>query len=124
LGVIVPTLEALGEFGDDIDGLKTALHRSLKQCATDAQLTSYEVPVDFIIATEPFTEENGLLSGVGKLLRPRLEEQYGERLEQMYTEIAAAQVNEMRGLHRMGAGRPAGGAPGPATRALFRRAGG
>ena len=119
LGVIVPTLEALGEFGDDIDGLKTALHRSLKQCATDAQLTSYEVPVDFIIATEPFTEENGLLSGVGKLLRPRLEERYGERLEQMYTEIAAAQVNEMRGLHRMAADRPVVETLVRAIRALF-----
>jgi fatty acid CoA ligase FadD9 len=119
LGVIVPTLEALGDFGDDIDAVKTALHKSLKQCATDAQLTSYEVPVDFIIATEPFTEENGLLSGVGKLLRPRLEEQYGERLEQMYTEIAAAQVNEMRALHRMAADRPVVETLVRAIRALF-----
>src|SRR6201999_3634496 len=83
-----------------------ALHKSLKQCAAAAQLNSYEVPVDFVIATEPFTEENGLLSGVGKLLRPRLEERYGERLEQMYTEIAAAQLDEMRALRQTAADRP------------------
>ena len=106
VAVVVPTLDALNEFGDDVDGMKTALHKSLKQCAAAAQLQSYEVPVDFVIATEPFTEENGLLSGVGKLLRPRLTERYGERLEQMYTEIAAAQVNEMRALHQMAADRP------------------
>jgi fatty acid CoA ligase FadD9 len=123
LAVIVPTLEALGEFGDDIDGVKTALHKSLKQCAAAAQLPSYEVPVDFIIATEPFTEENGLLSGVGKLLRPRLKEHYGERLEQMYTEIAAAQVNEMRALHQMAADRPVVETLARAIRALFGSAG-
>ena len=73
LAVIVPTLDALSEFGDDIDAMKTALHKSLKQCAAAAQLPSYEVPVDFVVETEPFTVENGLLSGVGKLLRPRLD---------------------------------------------------
>ena len=86
--------------------MKTALHKSLKQCAAAAQLPSYEVPVDFVVATEPFTEENGLLSSVGKLLRPRLKERYGERLEQMYTEMAAAQLNEMRALRQTAADRP------------------
>jgi fatty acid CoA ligase FadD9 len=76
LAVIVPTVDAFGAFVDDIDGMKTALHKSLKQCAAAAQLSSYEVPVDFVIETEPFTEGNGLLSGVGKLLRPRLRERY------------------------------------------------
>ncbi len=106
LAVVVPTLDALHEFGDDMDGVKTALHKSLKQCAAAAQLQSYEMPVDFVIATEPFTEENGLLSGVGKLLRPRLTERYGERLEQMYTEVAAAQLDELRALRQTAADRP------------------
>jgi fatty acid CoA ligase FadD9 len=123
LAVIVPTLEALGEFGDDIDAVKTALHKSLKQCAAAAQLPSYEVPVDFIIATEPFTEENGLLSGVGKLLRPWLKEHYGARLEQMYTEIAAAQVDEMRALRQTAADRPVVETLTAAIRALLGSAG-
>ena len=43
---------------------------SLRTTARAAELQSYEVPVDFLIETEPFTAANGLLSGVGKLLRP------------------------------------------------------
>jgi long-subunit acyl-CoA synthetase (AMP-forming) len=97
LAVIVPTPEAVAEYGNST-ALKAALHRSLQQSAAVAELQSYEVPVDFLIETAPFTDENGLLSGVGKLLRPRLKEHYGERLEQMYTEIATAQVNEIRVL--------------------------
>ena len=123
LAVIVPTLDVLGEFGDDIDAVKTALHKSLKQCAAAAQLQSYEVPVDFVVETEPFTEENGLLSSVGKLLRPRLEERYGERLEQMYTEIAAAQVDEMRALRQTAADRPVVETLTRAIRALLGSAG-
>jgi fatty acid CoA ligase FadD9 len=102
LAVIVPAPAALAEYGNS-RALKAALHQSLQQTAAVAQLQSYEVPVDFIIETEPFTDENGLLSGVGKLLRPRLKEHYGERLEQMYIEIAAAQVNETRELRHTAA---------------------
>jgi len=123
LAVIVPTLGVLGEFGDDIDAVKIALHKSLKQCAAAAQLPSYEVPVDFVVETEPFTVENGLLSSVGKLLRPRVEEHYGERLEQMYTHIAAAQVNEMRALHQTAADRPVVETLSLAIRALLGSAG-
>ena len=123
LAVIVPTLDALCEFGDDIDGMKRALHTSLKQCAVAAELPSYEVPADFVIATEPFAVENGLLSGVGKPLRSRLKERYGERLEQMYTEIDAAQVNEMRALHQTAADRPVVETLSLAIRALLGSAG-
>src|SRR5262249_36870466 len=47
LAVVVPTPDALNEFDDDMDGMKNALHRSLKLCAATAQLQSYEVPADF-----------------------------------------------------------------------------
>jgi fatty acid CoA ligase FadD9 len=123
LAVIVPTLEALGEFGDDIDGLKAALRESLQQTAAAAELQSYEVPVDFLMETEPFSDENGLLSGVGKLLRPRLKEHYGERLEQMYTEIAAAQVDEIRALRETAPDRPVVDTLARVSRALLGTAG-
>jgi long-subunit acyl-CoA synthetase (AMP-forming) len=97
LAVIVPAPVALAEYGNST-ALKAALHQSLQQTAAAQGLQSYEVPVDFVIETDPFTDENGLFSGVGKLLRSRLKEHYGERLEQMYTEIATAQVNEIRVL--------------------------
>src|SRR5262249_44894945 len=105
LAVVVPTPEALAEYGNST-ALKAALRQSLQQTAPAAELQSYEVPVDFLIETDPFTDENGLLSGLGKQLRPRLKEHYGERLEQLYTDIAAAQVGEIRALRQTAADRP------------------
>jgi fatty acid CoA ligase FadD9 len=122
LAVIVPTPEALGEYGNT-PTLKEALHQSLQQTAAAAELQSYEVPVDFLIETEPFTDENGLLSGAGKQLRPRLKEHYGERLEQMYTEIAAAQVDEIRVLRETAPDRPVVDTLARAGRALLGTAG-
>ena len=52
LAVIVPTAEALSQFGDDTAALKAALRESLQQTATAAELQSYEVPADFLIETE------------------------------------------------------------------------
>jgi fatty acid CoA ligase FadD9 len=106
LAVVVPTPEALDRFGDDITGLKSALSDSLQRTAKAAELQSYELPVDFIVEVEPFSADNGLLSGVGKLLRPNLKAHYGERLEQMYADIAAAQVDEVRALRETAIDQP------------------
>jgi fatty acid CoA ligase FadD9 len=106
LAVIVATDEALRRFGDDRAALNAALTESLRERAKLAELQSYEVPVDFLIETEPFSAANGLLSGVGKLLRPRLKDRYGERLEQLYADLAAAQVDELRALREGAADAP------------------
>jgi fatty acid CoA ligase FadD9 len=103
LAVVVPTPDALETFADDAGALKAALHQSLQQPAKVAELQSYEVPVDFLVELEPFSADNGLLSGVGKLLRPKLKEHYGERLEQLYADIAAAQVDELSTLRKTAA---------------------
>jgi fatty acid CoA ligase FadD9 len=118
LAVIVPTPAALAEYGNSA-ALKAALHQSLQQTAAAAQLQSYELPVDFILETRPFTDENGLLSGLGKQLRPRLKERYGEQLEQLYSEIAAAQVDEIRVLRETAAHRPVVETLSGACRALL-----
>ncbi|MHC9294480.1 carboxylic acid reductase [Mycobacterium sp. LTG2003] len=104
LAVVVPTPEALAAY--DADGLKAALAESLQHTAKEAELQSYEVPADFIVETEPFSAANGLLSGVGKLLRPNLKDHYGRRLEQMYADIAAAQADDLRALRRSAADQP------------------
>lgn len=106
LAVIVPTADALDRFAGNADGLKNALHESLRQTARLAELQSYEVPADFLVEVEPFSEGNGLLSGVGKLLRPKLKEHYGERLEQLYEDLAANRVTELRALREGAADRP------------------
>ncbi|MCW2653126.1 MAG: lgrD [Mycobacterium sp.] len=119
LAVIVPTPDALEKFGDDTAALKTALAESLRETAGLAELQSYEVPADFLIETDPFSTANGLLSGVGKILRPKLKDHYGERLEQMYADLAAARVDEVRVLRETAAERPVIGTVVGAARAVL-----
>ncbi|CAM2753382.1 oxidoreductase [Mycobacterium intermedium] len=110
LAVVVPTPEALeraARDGDDgLARLKAELSDSLRNTAKLAELQSYELPADFLIETEPFSSDNGLLSGVGKLLRPKLKERYGERLEQLYTDLADSRVAELRALRQKAGERP------------------
>ncbi|MBX9638948.1 MAG: AMP-binding protein, partial [Mycobacteriaceae bacterium] len=106
LAVLVPTDEALNRFRDDDAGLRAALSESLRQTAKLAELQSYEVPAEFLIEREPFGTDNGLLSGVGKLLRPKLKERYGEDLELLYAELADTRVAQLRSLRHGAADRP------------------
>ncbi|WP_039804648.1 carboxylic acid reductase [Nocardia araoensis] len=96
LAVIVPTEDVLA-WGDP-EKMKTALSESLRQLAKDAELQSYEIPREFLIEPEPFSTANGLLSGIGKLLRPKLKERYEPRLQELYAELAAGQANELLDL--------------------------
>jgi fatty acid CoA ligase FadD9 len=106
LAVVVPTEDALTRSGSDVESLKPAISNSLQDIAKDVGLQSYEIPRDFIIETTPFTLENGLLTGIRKLARPKLKVYYGDRLEQLYTELADTQANELRVLRQNGADRP------------------
>ncbi|MDM4141777.1 MULTISPECIES: carboxylic acid reductase [Mycobacterium] len=124
LAVVVPTDDAAQRYAGDADGLKAALGESLRQTAKLAELQSYEVPVDFLVETESFSEDNGLLSGVGKLLRPKLKEHYGARLEQLYAELAENRVAELRALREGAADRPVIVTLARAAEALLGLAGG
>ncbi|OBH50145.1 carboxylic acid reductase [Mycobacterium mantenii] len=104
LAVVVPTEEALAD--NDLDSLKPKIADSLQKVAKETDLQSYEVPRDFIIETTPFTLENGLLTGIRKLAWPKLKQHYGERLEQIYADLAAGQANELAELRRSGAEAP------------------
>jgi fatty acid CoA ligase FadD9 len=101
LAVVVPTEDALARH--DAESLKPLITESLQDVARAAGLQSYEIPRDFIIETTPFTLENGLLTGIRKLARPKLKEYYGDRLEQLYTDLADSQANELRELRLHGA---------------------
>lgn len=104
LAVIVPTEDALARH--DVESLKPLITESLQDVARDAGLQSYEIPRDFIIETTPFTLENGLLTGIRKLARPKAKEYYGPRLEQLYADLADSQTNELRELRLHGADQP------------------
>jgi fatty acid CoA ligase FadD9 len=104
LAVIVPTEDATARYrGDE---LKAVLRDSLMTTARSAELQSYELPVDFLIELEPFTTADGLLSGVGKLLRPKLKERYGDRLEQLYAEISDARTAQLHVLRQAAKDQP------------------
>ena len=104
LAVVVPTQDALVRH--DADELKPLISQSLQAVAKKAGLQSYEVPRDFIIETTPFTAENGLLTGIGKMARPKLKQRYGDRLEQLYAELAEGHANDLLEMRRDGASRP------------------
>ena len=123
LAVVVPTPEALEQFAGNELGLKAALRDSLQQSAKDAELQSYELPADFLIETEPFGAANGLLSGVGKILRPKLIAHYGERLEELYSDLADAQIDELRTLREQAGELPVIETLSRAARALLGSAG-
>ncbi|MDV3124946.1 carboxylic acid reductase [Mycobacterium sp. 21AC1] len=98
LAVVVPTDPATP---------KSAINDSLQEVAKAADLQSYEIPRDFLVETTPFTLENGLLTGIRKLARPKLKTQYGDQLEQLYADLADGQANELRALRQSGADAPA-----------------
>jgi fatty acid CoA ligase FadD9 len=106
LAVVVPTEDALSGSGGDLESLKRLISDSLQKVASTAGLQSYEIPRDFIVETAPFTLENGFLTGIRKLARPRLKKHYGERLEQLYAEVAEGRADERRALRHAGGDRP------------------
>ena len=87
--------------------VKPLLSEALQSVAREAGLQSYEIPRDFIVETTPFTLENGLLTGIRKLARPKLKEHYGPALEQLYADLADGQADVLRSLRKDGANRPA-----------------
>jgi fatty acid CoA ligase FadD9 len=122
LAVVVPAEDALARHG--ADELRPLIGQSLQDVAKKAALQSYEVPRDFIVETTPFTAENGLLTGIGKMARPKLKERYGDRLEQLYAELAKGQANDLLELRRDGASRPVLETISRAAAALLGAAGG
>lgn len=97
LAVVVPT---------DSGATKAEIAASLKDAARAANLQSYELPRDFLIEHTPFTLKNGLLTGIRKLAWPKLKERYGAELEQLYTELADGQAQELQALRAAGSAGP------------------
>ncbi|MEU0497242.1 carboxylic acid reductase [Mycobacterium sp. NPDC006124] len=119
LAVVVPTDDALAGVGGDVTAVKPVLAEALQSVARESGLQGYEIPRDFLVETAPFTLENGLLTGIRKLARPKLKEFYGERLEQLYVDLADGQADVLRALRRDGAQRPVAETVGRAASALL-----
>jgi fatty acid CoA ligase FadD9 len=106
LAVVVPTTDVAEQFAGQPAAVKQQISGSLHRIARESGLNSYELPRDFLIETEPFTQANGLLSDHRKQLRPQLLGRYRERLERLYSDIAARETDELLELRRTGADRP------------------
>lgn len=107
LAVVVPDFAAarvrLGP-EPDVGDLHDLVLDALQEAKGRLGLRSHEIPRDVIVETEPFTPENGLLSGVRKLLRQNLMRRYGDRLEALYRELDARQRRELTALKQDSAG--------------------
>jgi fatty acid CoA ligase FadD9 len=109
VAVVVPSaalIARLGSQGEGSDAVRAAIRRALQTIADENKLNGYEVPRDFLIETEPFSLQNGLLTEVGKHQRPHLKQRYGERLEQLYARLAQERLEDLRALRAGGAQRP------------------
>ncbi|WTG15493.1 thioester reductase domain-containing protein [Streptomyces decoyicus] len=119
LAVVVPTPDALDQFGHEGEAFKQRLSESFQQIAKNAGLNSYEIPRDFLIETEPFSQRNGLLSDHRKLLWPQLLHRYRDRLEALYSDITSRETDELREVRRTGMHQPVLETVQRATRALL-----
>jgi fatty acid CoA ligase FadD9 len=90
LAVVVPNVDllrvTLGHEPDEPE-LRALMKIELKRVATKAGLKAFEIPRDFIVEREPFSQENGLLTALRKLARPAMQRKYGNRLEQLYADL-------------------------------------
>ena len=119
LGVIVPSDDALARVDGDVTAVKPLLTEALHSVALEEGLQSYEIPRDFLVETTRFTPENGLLTGIRKLARPKAKAHYGPQLEELYNELESVVANELRELRQSGADRPVLETVGRAAMALL-----
>jgi len=107
VGVVVPRADVITRIKTDGSGqVKAAIAASMREIAAEQGLQGYEVPRDFLIETEPFTFQNGLLTGSSKFARVELSARYGRRLEDLYGQIRSERAEELRVLRAGGDQRP------------------
>jgi fatty acid CoA ligase FadD9 len=101
LAVVVPNLELvrfnLGHEPDELE-LRALIRAELKKVAASGELRSFEVPRDFIVELEPFSQTNDLLTSLGKRKRSSIQRLYGDRLEQLYADLEHRQQDELANL--------------------------
>jgi fatty acid CoA ligase FadD9 len=79
--------------------LRSLLRSEIHRIGRENGLRNFEIPRDFIIAEEPFTQENGLLSSVNKYLRPAIKNRYHRALEELYESHERLRRNELEAFN-------------------------
>ncbi|KTD31165.1 AMP-binding protein [Legionella moravica] len=104
LAVLVPDIsllkEKLIELGlpENPVQMKKILLQEIHAIAKLEQIRSYEVPLDFIMELEPFSQENQLITESNKLARNNLKKKYGHSLEELYEHIEKNQLADLINL--------------------------
>lgn len=99
LAVVVPSPGPVGE--SDREARARVLD-GLGAVARTSGLAAYELPRDVIIERTPFSQANGLLSGIGKVVRPALTAHYGAALHALYADADERQRDGLRSLDSSG----------------------
>ncbi|MFJ4650076.1 thioester reductase domain-containing protein [Nocardia sp. NPDC088792] len=105
LAVVVPTAAAQHEIPDARE-LADRIAADLARHAKQENLQPYEAPRAVLIADEPFTQADGMVSDAHKVLRPKVIELYRDRLEHKYRELEDTGAELMRALRGSGSAIP------------------
>jgi len=82
VGLLVPEAELVGQYKGDEAGLRAALQKAVDR--VNADLSVIEKVRRYILADEPFTVENEMLTPSMKIRRHVIRGAYGERLDALY----------------------------------------
>jgi len=89
LAIVVPDMDVARTMLNGrvtVKKLRRIIRDELYRVGQKENLKSFEIPRDFIIEKEKFTQANGLLSSVNKYLIPAMKRKYGPALEAIYEE--------------------------------------
>lgn len=101
VAVIVPEMKLVQkQLGENFTNqqLKNLLRQALQRVGQEEDLKSFEIPRDFIIENEKFSQKNDLLSSVRKYLRPALKRKYKTDLEALYEVHDKAKEDKIEAL--------------------------
>jgi len=90
LAVVVPNIEVAREMLNGIvtdSELKELIKNELHRVARENNLRNFEVPRDFVVEKEQFSQSNGTLSSVGKYIIPKILNKYESILSAMYENL-------------------------------------
>lgn len=106
LAVVVPTDEAIDAASGDQEALRSRMIAAVHEIGERGDLVGAQIPRDVIIETTPFSQSNGLLTGIAKLARPKLRDHYRDRLEERYAESDATREQRLRRAREQATARP------------------
>ncbi|AOE86173.1 SDR family oxidoreductase [Pseudomonas sp. TCU-HL1] len=107
LAVLAPNARLVARFDGSEVMIRAHLIEAIRKTAREAGLRSFEIPRDFVCATEKFTQENGMLSDHGKPLWPRLRQRYERQLDALHEQIKSREASQFLDIHRLAKERPA-----------------